>query len=224
MLLESAQGLQAALLGAPPLAGAHLHDVRARAEHELALADVGRSEGGDPAAATDLRLLLALLAVRDGRAADALRLYEEAARDAPFDRCPRALAHHLCLAAGEDDEAVRWSAAYHRLAPEIDGESPVPGMESDETRELVRELLVAATLGGVWPLGYPPDRAIVMHMACGGVDQGLVAALQDKALPAKERLQLRALRVYLHAKVRLLMKKEAQDMAEGDGEASPVSW
>ena len=89
MLLESAQGLQAALLGAHPLYGQHLRDVRARAEHDLALADVDRAEGGDPAAAADLRLLLAFLATRDGRADDALRIYEEAARDAPFDPRPR---------------------------------------------------------------------------------------------------------------------------------------
>ncbi|KAF8675762.1 hypothetical protein HU200_047247 [Digitaria exilis] len=224
MLLESSQGLQAALLGAPPLAGKHLRDVRARAEHDLSLVDVDRSEGGDPDAATDLRLLLALLAVRDGRANDAMRLYEEAARDAPFDRRPRALAYHLSVVDGRDDESVRWSAAYRRLAPVIEGENPVPGLESPVTRELVSDMLVAATLGGVCPLDHPPDRAVVMRVACGAVDQGLVAALQDKALPAKERLQLRALRVYLHAKVRFLIKKEAQDMAQGDGEASPVSW
>ncbi|RCV25704.1 hypothetical protein SEVIR_5G188100v4 [Setaria viridis] len=223
MLLESAQGLQAALLGAHPLSGAHLRDVRARAERDLALADVDRAEGGDPAAAADLRLLLALLAARDGRADEALRLYEEAARDAPFDPRPRALAYHLCLADGRQDESVRWSAAYRRLVPVIDGESLVPGLESDETRQLVRELLVAATLGGVCGLGHPEDRAVVMRVACGAVDQGLVAALQDKAPPATERLRLRALRVYLHAKVRLLIEKEAQDMAAGDAEASPVS-
>ncbi|PUZ56384.1 hypothetical protein GQ55_5G293500 [Panicum hallii var. hallii] len=85
MLLESAQGLQAALLGAHPLSGKHLRDVRARAEHDLALANVDLAEGGDSATAIDLRLLLAFLATRDGRADDALRIYEEAARDAPFD-------------------------------------------------------------------------------------------------------------------------------------------
>lgn len=72
--------------------------------------------------------------------------------------------------------------------------------------------------------GPAPDRAAVMHAACGALDQGLVAALQDKALSATERLQLRALRVYLHAKVLLLIKKEARDVANGGAEASPVSW
>ncbi|CAL4976025.1 unnamed protein product [Urochloa decumbens] len=225
MLLESAQGLQAALLGAHPLSGAHLLDVSARAERDLARLDGALAEGGDPAAATDLRLLLALLAARDGRPADALRLYEEAARDAPFDPRPRALAHHLCLADGRHDESVRWSVAYHRLVPEIGGAALVPpGLENDETLQLVRELLVAATLGGVCELGHPADRAVVMRVGCGAVDQGLLAALQDESLSAAERIRLRALRVYLHAKVRLLINKEAQDMANGGAEPSPVSW
>ena len=117
MLLESAQGLQAALLGAHPLYGQHLRDVRARAEHDL-----------------------------------------------------------------------------------------------------------AATMGGVFRILHPGDRAAVMDAACGAVDKGLVAALQDKELSATERLRLRALRVYLHAKVLLLIKKEARDVANGGAEASPVSW
>ncbi|CAO2165102.1 unnamed protein product [Urochloa humidicola] len=172
MLLESAQGLHAALLGAHPLSGAHLRDVRAHAESDLALVDGALAEGGDPAAATDTRLLLALLAARDGRAADALRHYKEAARDAPFDPRPRALAYHLCLADGRHDESVRWCVAYHRLVPEIGGASIVPaGLEDDETRQLV------------------------MRVGCGAVDQGLVAALQDESLPVAERIRLRALRV-----------------------------
>ena len=69
-----------------------------------------------------------------------------------------------------------------------------------------------------------PAPAAVMHAACGALDQGLVAALQDKALSATERLQLRALRVYLHAKVWLVIKEEARDVADGVAEASPVSW
>ena len=224
MLLESAQGLQAALLGAHSLYGQHLRDVRARAEHDLALADVDRAEGGDPAAAADLRLLLAFLATRDGRADDALRIYEEAARDAPFDPRPRALAYHLCCFDRRHDESVRWSAAYRRLVPVIDGASQVPGLESHEMRELVRELFIAATMGGVFRILHPGDRAAVMDAACGAVDKGLVAALQDKELSATERLRLRALRVYLHAKVLLLIKKEARDVANGGAEASPVSW
>ena len=72
--------------------------------------------------------------------------------------------------------------------------------------------------------GPAPDRAAVMDAACGAVDKGLVAALQDKELSATERLRLRALRVYLHAKVLLLIKKEARDVANGGAEASPVSW
>ncbi|RLN22400.1 uncharacterized protein C2845_PM07G12160 [Panicum miliaceum] len=223
MLLESAQGLQAALLGAHPLSGKHLRHVRARAEYELALADVDLAEGGDPAAATDLRLLLAFLATRDGRADDALRIYEEAARDAPFDARPRALAYHLCRFVGREDESARWYPAYRRLVPVIDGASLVPELESYEMPGLVRELLVAATMGCACKSVHPEDRAAIMRAACGAVDQGLVAALQDKALSATERLHLRALRVYLHAKVQLLIKKVARDVANGDEDKQPCT-
>ncbi|XP_062208536.1 uncharacterized protein LOC133910027 [Phragmites australis] len=211
MLMESAQGLQAALLGAHPLSGAHLSDVRARAEQDLTRIDAEGAEG-DPTAAADLRLLLALLAARDGRTDEALRLYAEAARDCPFDRRPRALAYQISLLAGRMDEVARWKSAYRRLVP-IDDSTP-PGFESHETRELIRELAVAATLGGVYNLTYPQERRLLMHAACGAVDKGLVAALQDKTLSTSERLQLLALHVYLQAKVRLLVRKEQRDMAD----------
>jgi hypothetical protein len=220
MLLESANGLQSALLRAHPLSGAHLRDVRARAELDLARVDVEIGHGGDPAAAADLRLLLALLATRDGRADDAMRLYAEAARDAPFDPRPRALAYNLCFLSGRDDESAAWRAAYHRLVP---GSSQHPGWESHETRELVRELVVAATLGGVHALGYPEDRSLVMRVASSAVDKGLVAALQDKALSATERLQFRLLRVFLDTKVRRLVKEEELAMADIGDEASSGS-
>ncbi|KAF0919634.1 hypothetical protein E2562_030748 [Oryza meyeriana var. granulata] len=107
-LLESVQGLQSALLRAHPLYGAHLRDVRARARAEIDLKRVDAvGPDGDSSAATDLRLLLALLAARDGRTDEALRLYAEAARDSPFDKRPRALAYHLCCMCGRREEA-RW--------------------------------------------------------------------------------------------------------------------
>ncbi|RCV25702.1 hypothetical protein SETIT_5G186200v2 [Setaria italica] len=223
VLMDSTQGLQAALHGAHSLSGAHLRDVRARAEHDLAVSEVDRAEGGDPAAAADLRLLLALLAARDGRTDESLRLYAEAARDSPFDRRPRALAYHLSLLAGRMDEVARWSASYRRLVPtEIDG-SDLPGLESPETSELIRELVVAAALGGVYNVTDPHERWLLIPAARGAVDKGLVAALQDKTLPAVERLQLLALRVYLQAKVWLLVRKAERDSAGSDAEAAPVS-
>ncbi|KAK3160953.1 hypothetical protein QOZ80_1BG0069240 [Eleusine coracana subsp. coracana] len=216
ILTESALGLQASLHGARPLAGAHLADVRARAQHDLAHADA--EDGADPVAASDLRLLLALLAARDGRADDALRLYEEAARDGPFDPRPRALAFHLCLLSGRMDEVATWGAAYRRLVPDL-ARSTMPGLERYDTRELVRELVIAATLGGVYGLERPEERTFVMTTACGTVDEGLVIAMQDEAMSMAEKLQLRALRVYLHAKVRQLVKKEEQDKASGVDDA-----
>ncbi|CAL4963358.1 unnamed protein product [Urochloa decumbens] len=193
VLMDSTQGLQAALHGAHRLSGAHHRDVRARAELDLAAADADCAEGGDPAAAADLRLLLALLAARDGRTDEALRLYAEAARDSPFDRRPRALAYHLSLPPGG------W------------------------TSELIRELAVAAALGGVCNVTYPDERWLLIPAACGAVDKGLVAGLQDKTLPAAERLQLLALRAYLKAKVWLLVRKAERDSAGSGAEAAPVS-
>lgn len=214
VLLESAQGLQAALLRAHPLSGAHLRDVRARAEQDLARADAEGGEG-DPAAAIDLRLLLALLAARDGRADEALQLYAEAARDSPFDPRPRVLAYYVCFLAERVDEAAQWKAAYHRLVLEIINPD-FPGYESYEITKLIRELVVAATLGGVFNLSSPEGRGFVMYRAGGEVDSWLVAALQDKTLSTTERLQLRALRVYLHSKVQVLLREEAKIIMNRD--------
>ncbi|TVU33933.1 hypothetical protein EJB05_15749, partial [Eragrostis curvula] len=228
VLTESALGLQASLLGgARPLAGAHLAEVRARAELDLARAAAADDEGGDPAEAADLRLLLALLAARDGSVDEALRIYEDAARDGPFDPRPRALAFHLCLYAGRTGELARWADAYHRLVPRAAGagRATLPGLERYETRELVRELAIAATLGGVLRLERPDKRTFVMTTACGAVDEGLLIALKDEALSTAERLQLHAFRVYLHAKVRQLVKKEVEEDRANRGAAAeaPVS-
>lgn len=201
-LLESANVLLAALLRAHPLSSANLRDVRARAELDLARADMEIGHGGDPAAAVDLRLLLALLATRDGRAYDALRLYAEAARDAPFDPRPCALAANLSLMCGRDDVSAAGISAYTRLVSTLH-----QGWESDETRELIHELAVAATLGGVYKLRFADSRNFVMRVASRAVDKGLVAAQQDKALSATERLQFRLLRVFLDTKVRHVVKE-----------------
>ncbi|KAF0919639.1 hypothetical protein E2562_030753 [Oryza meyeriana var. granulata] len=129
-LLDSAQGLQSALLR-----GVHLRDVRARAKLDLKRVDAA-GPGGDPAAATDLRLLLALLAARDGRAA-------EAARDSPFDPRPRVPPLRDVRSLGA---ARRWYAAYCRLVPEEEILDPnFPGFVSDELTRLINELVVAAS-------------------------------------------------------------------------------
>lgn len=46
-----------------------------------------------------------------------------------------------------------------------------------------------------------------MRVASRAVDKGLVAAQQDKALSATERLQFRLLRVFLDTKVRHVVKE-----------------
>ncbi|CAM0947620.1 unnamed protein product [Alopecurus aequalis] len=203
-LADTAAGFQAAVLRAQPLSGAHLRSVRAQAEKDLA-----RTEAeGDPAAAADLRLLLAFLAARDGRTDEALRHYADAARDAPFDPRPRALAYCLCTLARRPDEASQWWAAYRRLVPcKGKGKRTPGGLESDEPGPLVHELIIAAGLGGVYDLSNPHERQTLMRLSCGEVDTWLAAALQDETLSRSERLQLSALRVCLHAKVRLQSTK-----------------
>ncbi|KAM3020174.1 hypothetical protein ACUV84_040178 [Puccinellia chinampoensis] len=47
LLVDTAAGLQAAVLRAQPLSGAHLRSARAQAEKDLAVAE--GAEGGDPA-------------------------------------------------------------------------------------------------------------------------------------------------------------------------------
>ncbi|CAM0947617.1 unnamed protein product [Alopecurus aequalis] len=199
LLVDIAAGLQAAVLRAQPLSGAHLRSVRAQAEKDLA-----RAEGaeGDPTTAADLRLLLALLAARDGRTDEALRRYTDAARDAPLDPRPLALAYFLWgLARRRDGEGLRWRTAYCRLVA-CQGESTMPGFETDETRPLLLELIIAAGLGGVYDLREPMQNELLMQVSCSEVDTCLAAALQDETLSRAERLQLSALRVYLHRKVR----------------------
>ena len=92
-----------------PLTGKHLQDVRARIEHDLALADIDRIEGSDPTMAADNCILLTFLTTRNGCATDALHHCKEAAHDTPFD--PRTLAYHVCCFGKQDDESVQWSVA-----------------------------------------------------------------------------------------------------------------
>ncbi|KAG8051743.1 hypothetical protein GUJ93_ZPchr0001g29561 [Zizania palustris] len=218
-LLESVQQLiQSALLRAYPLSGVHLRDVRTRAEHHLVRVDAEGPEY-DPAAATDLRLLLALLAARDGRPDDALQLYAEAARDSPFDKRPRALAYYICLLTGRTDGANEWNAAYRRLVPHSEILNPYnyPGydeVDSYELTDLIDELVVAASIGGVWSLEEAAVRLFVAHSAHGGVDAGLGAAVKNKTLPTAERLLFRALRAYLRAKMNRLTADEIVSVLE----------
>ncbi|KAL5227717.1 hypothetical protein ABZP36_015982 [Zizania latifolia] len=220
-LLESAQQvIQSALLRAHPLSGVHLRDVRTRAEHHLVRVDAEGPEY-DPAAATDLRLLLALLAARDGRPDDALQLYAEAARDSPFDKRPRALAYYICLLTDHVDGANEWNAAYRRLVPESEIINPYwyPGYddESYALTDLIDELVVAASLGGVCSLKEAAVRIFVSHSAHREVDAGLAAAVENKTLPTAERLLFRALRVYLRAKMRRLAGEEIVPVLENYG-------
>ncbi|XP_040379949.1 uncharacterized protein LOC102711852 [Oryza brachyantha] len=219
ILFDSAVGLQSALLRTNPLGGAHLRDVRARAEQDLARVDAVGPEG-NAAAATDLRLLLALLAARDGRADEALRLYEEAARDSPFDARPRALAYYVCLLTSHAAEAKHWNAAYRRLVPESEIIHPkLPGyFESEEMAGLIDELAVAASMGGVCNLLEPAVRTFVMRCAFHEINARLAAAgEQNKTLSMAKRLQLKALRAYLYATTRRQMQGDVKIAREKRG-------
>ncbi|KAF0919635.1 hypothetical protein E2562_030749 [Oryza meyeriana var. granulata] len=77
--------------------------------------------------------------------------------------------------------------------------------------DLISEMGVAASLGGVCSLVHPAIRLLVTRSAFRVVDADLAAAVQeqDKTLSTVERLQLRALRVYLRATVQ---RQEREDV------------
>jgi tetratricopeptide (TPR) repeat protein len=126
--------LSAVLLRAQPLSGERLRAARRTAERDLARA----VKDGDRSVAADLRLLLALFAVRDGRFDDALERYAEVARGDPADARPRELACLLCAVAGRPapDELERFALGTADLV---------------ELFPLKDELMVAAVLGGALP-------------------------------------------------------------------------
>ncbi|KAF8731715.1 hypothetical protein HU200_015646 [Digitaria exilis] len=190
--------LSALLLRVPPLSGERLR----AAERSVARALADGAGAG--AGATDLRLLLALLAARDGRFDEAMSLYAEAAREDPSDHRPKALGRVLCHLLNGRHSLRR--ADYSHLAAD----------DAAQLFALVDELVVAAALGGApyavkeeegGPL--PECNRRVLRCAAGRAGVGLAAVLRerDEEMPPAKRLQLSALRAFLRVSVESVLKR-----------------
>jgi Flp pilus assembly protein TadD len=192
-VLQASQALlSAVVLRAPPLTGERIRGVTRATKRDLARA----VQKGDTAAAADLRLLLALLAARDGRFDAAVEGYQEAAREHPSDPRPSYLLHLLYSFGECMEESDKWNARYERLA----------AGSSDEDRAshvvLKEELVVALTLGGARTAcreSFPGVLREIVGAAGSRVDAALVSALRDENTPVVDRLELRALRAFLYA-------------------------
>ncbi|KAL6607977.1 hypothetical protein ACP70R_041040 [Stipagrostis hirtigluma subsp. patula] len=193
-LMASQALLSAVVLHAQPLSGECVG-----AALRVAGRDLGRAvEEGDAAAVADLRLVLALLAARDGRFDEALERYTEAARDDPSDPRPQYLAHILCMLLGRMEESDKWEASYESLNP--------GSLELEEQVTLCNlkdELVIAQALGAPTVFGehIPATTRIAMRAAASRVDAALVSALRDKKMSVAGRLKARAVRAFLHAGV-----------------------
>lgn len=219
--LDASQALQSAVvLRAHPLSGERLR--AAERTLELALAD--ERHAGDAARDADVRLLLALLAARDGRFDEALYRYAVAARAHPSDPRPKALAFLLCGLTGQPDEVSRPFERRARLL----GKDAV-----EQLRPLLNELVVAAALGGAAyaivedEAGAMPTQA-VMLAAAERVDAWIAAALRDGKVSVGKRMQVWALRAFFHAKMsvvrakyeRARREKSKEGEEEGEDEAA----
>ncbi|KAM0892579.1 hypothetical protein ACQ4PT_025660 [Festuca glaucescens] len=201
--------LSAVLLCAQPLSGEHL-----RAAHRAAERDLARAvEEGDRPVAADLRLLLALFAVRDGRFDDALERYAEVALEDPTDSRPRELAFLLCGVAGRPgrDELKRFGRGTVDVA---------------EPRPLKDELTVAAVLGGAlpdyaevesMPLLAKRITRLAVFCAWRRADAGLAAAQRDKETSVVKRIQVWVVRVLLYAGERSVFNQMDHQQAEIEG-------
>ncbi|TVU33945.1 hypothetical protein EJB05_15761 [Eragrostis curvula] len=199
LLKRASQALLCAVvLRAQPLSGERVRAALGAAERELARA----IEEGDAPAVADLRLLVALLTAREGRLDEALERYAEVARDNPSDPRPHYLACHLSLFVGSGEEFNKWLASYQRLDQ---------GSLSSrvELKALSDELLVAQALGGS-PLAFREDCPIasrhIMGAAASRVDAALATALRGKKMTMVKRLEVRAVRAFLHAQVSSAIK------------------
>ncbi|TVU33948.1 hypothetical protein EJB05_15764, partial [Eragrostis curvula] len=196
--------LSAVVLRALPLCGERVHAALRVVGRELARA----VEGRDPTATTDLRLLLAFLAARNGYVDEALDTYAAAARDDARDPRPRYLAHQLCALIQRPEEADKWRASYDGLAAA--GSSPLDG--ELELATLTDELVVAVALGGGFIVSdedarFPAVMRKILSAAGSRVDAALVSALRDKEMPLVEKMEARAARACLHAGVWSALKE-----------------
>nr|TKW14776.1 hypothetical protein SEVIR_5G189100v2 [Setaria viridis] len=185
-----------------------LSALRVRAALRVAQRDLARAvrKREDPAAVADLRLLVAFLAARDGRFDDALERYVEMERADPSDPRPHYLAHLVCQFDGRPEDSGKWLATYNRLAT---------GSSVDQQASLITlkdELVLALALGGSLFAFNDEDHPGVVRKVVGAaasrVDVALVCALEGKKrMPVMDRLEVRAVRAFLHAAVWWLLKE-----------------
>uniref|UniRef100_J3L0Q0 Uncharacterized protein n=1 Tax=Oryza brachyantha TaxID=4533 RepID=J3L0Q0_ORYBR len=127
-------------------------------------------------------------------------------------------AYYVCVPTDREEEAKHWNAAnaaYRSLVLESEIIEPqFPRyFEPNEMMDLTDELEVAASLGGVCSLEEPAVRIFVVQRALREVDADL-SEKQGKTPFTTERLQLRALRVYLHAMVWRLVGENMEIVLE----------
>ncbi|KAK3160954.1 hypothetical protein QOZ80_1BG0069250 [Eleusine coracana subsp. coracana] len=176
-----------------------------RAALRVAEVDLARAmeQGDAPAAISDLSLLVAFLNARDGRFDEALVRYAEVARDDPSYARPHYLAFVLNMFLGRAEE---YSKCYDRLDKgSLDNRA--------ELITLSDELTVAQALG-CSPFAFlEAENAhycfvrATLRAAANRVDAALVSALRDKNMSAVKRLEVRAVRAFLHAEVWSALKE-----------------
>ncbi|TVU33941.1 hypothetical protein EJB05_15757, partial [Eragrostis curvula] len=153
------------------------------------------------AAVADLRLLLAFLAARDGRLGDALDRVRGDARDDPSDPRPHFLAATIgVLVTRSDEEAAKWFRSYERVGRTEDAAAMLT---------LLEELAVAVALGGsptAFDERFPFAMFLTVSAAGNRVDAALASALRGKEMSAVERLQLRAVRAFMYARMSSALK------------------
>ncbi|EEE54723.1 hypothetical protein OsJ_02063 [Oryza sativa Japonica Group] len=202
-LVLCSQAMLAPVLGARPLCGERLREVRAVADAE--------AEADASAAVVDVNLLLAFLAIRDGRFDEAMQRYRAAVARDPSDRRAYELAAALCSIAGHAaEERDAWLRGEERHCDRGRGATAGRG-GGLQLQALLDEQVVAAALGlGGDRTARDPHRGRVLAAAWREVDAGLAAALRDgDHLTMAERAQLRGLRCVLRAKMQPLLDTAA---------------
>ncbi|KAK3160956.1 hypothetical protein QOZ80_1BG0069320 [Eleusine coracana subsp. coracana] len=206
-VLQASQALlSAVVLRAPPLNADRIRAATRAAERDLARAVAT----GDAGAAADLRLLLAFLAVRDGRFQEAGDRYVEAAREHPSDPRPHCLVRLMLLFDEQTKVADQWEASYQHLAAGSSEEDRVAH------QSLKEELVIALGLGGARTAFKESSPNLLREMvgAAGSrVDAALLDALQDKETPFVQRLELRAIRALVYAEMWSAVKDLEMDGA-----------
>ncbi|PUZ56374.1 hypothetical protein GQ55_5G292500 [Panicum hallii var. hallii] len=213
-VLEASQALlSAVVLRAHPLSGERLNTALRVAKRDLAHA----VEGGDAAAVTDLRLLLAFLAARVGRFDEALARYEEVARDDPSDPRPHFLAVLICVHVSRPkEESDKWRARNKRVTQ---GSS---FRDSFALMTLTEELLVALALASrtTFDVRNPVRMRSIVGAAGSTVDAALVSALRSKNMSIVERMEVRAVRALLYAGMWSALKEWGEREDGGSGTTS----